>query len=97
MHHEYFPVEFVQLQLEISHHPLLIQRLQKHPQLELELIFAETCHYVGYAINGTFTPDELLKIADKLIWELRQTAVRSAISGLSDDWSKEAWKFGNHN
>ena len=93
---EYFPEEFVQLQLEISHHPLLIQRLQKHQQLELEVIFAEVCHYVGLAINGTYTPDQLTKIADSLIWELRQTAVKSAITGLSDDWSKEAWKFGTH-
>lgn len=91
---QYFPEEFIQLQKEIEHHPLLIQRLQKHHDLGMEVIFAETCHYVGYAINGTFTPEELTRVADRLVWLLRDTAIKSAISGLSDNWEKEAWKFG---
>ena len=93
-HHEYFPIEFVQLQREIAHHPLLIQRLQKHGALEMETVFAEVCYYCGYAINGTFMPDELVKIADTLIHKLRGMAVKDAIKGLSDDWTKESWKFG---
>lgn len=93
-YHEYFPEEFIQLQLEIEKHPLLIQRLQKHAGLGLEVIFAETCHYCSYAIDGEFTPDELVRIADKLIWKLRSMPVKQAIKNLSDDWSKEAWKFG---
>lgn len=96
MIHEYFPQEFIQLQLEIQHHPLLIQRLQKHEGLGIETIFAEVCHYCGYAINGTFMPEELLKIADTLIWKLKDMAVKQAIVGLSDDWKQEAWKFGVH-
>jgi len=96
MIHEYFPEELIQLQLEIGHHPLLVQRLQKHPQLEMELIFAEVAHYCGFAINGTYQPDDLLVIADKFIWELKQMAVKDAISSLSDDWSPEAYKFGIH-
>ena len=95
-HIEMFPEEFVQLQLEIGHHPLLVQRLQKHSQLDMEVIFAEVCHYTGYAINGTFMPDELLKIADTLIWKLRDMAVKDAIRGHSDNWQLEAWKFGLH-
>ena len=93
-HYEYFPEEFVQLQLEINHHPLLIQRMQKHGVKDMETVFAEVCHYCGYAINGTFMPTELLKIADTLIYKLRSMAVKDAIKGLSNDWSKEAWKFG---
>lgn len=96
MIYEMFPQEFVQLQLEIQHHPLLVQRLQKHQALEMETIFAEVCHYCGYAINGTFLPSELLKIADTLIWKLRDTAVKDAIKGLSYNWEQEAWKFGVH-
>ena len=96
MYHEYFPEEFIQLQLEIGHHPLLVQRLQKHIGLGLEVVFAETCHYAGLAINGTYTPDQLATIADMLVWELKQMAVKSAIKGLSDDWGKESWKFGLH-
>ena len=95
-HIEMFPEEFVQLQLEIGHHPLLVQRLQKHSQLDMEVIFAEVCHYTGYAINGLFQPDELLKIADTLIWKLRNMAVKDAVHGLCDNWQQEAWKYGVH-
>lgn len=78
MIHQYFPEEFVQLQLEISHHPLLVERIQKHSQVEFELIFAETCHYVGYAINGTFDEGQLREIADKLTLLLKDKAILQA-------------------
>ena len=96
MYHEYFPEAFVQLQLEIGHHPLLVQRLQKHIGLGLEVVFAEVCHYCGLAINGTYTPDQLETIADSLVWELKNMAVKSAVKSLSDKWEAEAWKFGVH-
>ena len=96
MYHQYFPEEFIQLQLEIGHHPLLVQRLQKHAGLGIEVIFAETCYYCGYAINGTYDEEDLIVIADGLVNELKRMAVRSAITGLSDNWEKEAWKFGVH-
>lgn len=78
MIHQYFPEAFVQLQLEISHHPRLVERLQKHAQVEFELVFAETCYYVGYVINGTFDQDQLEEIADKLITLLKQKAIIEA-------------------
>jgi hypothetical protein len=96
MYHEYFPEEFIQLQKEIEHHPLLIQRLQKHANLGMEVIFAECCHYCGYAIDATLDGEQLVALADRLIHLLRGMTVKAAISGLSDDWSKEAWKFGVH-
>ena len=96
MIHEFFPEPFTQLQLEIGHHPLLIQRLQKHSNLGMEVIFAETCHYCGYAINATLDGEQLVALADKLVWKLRDMKVKEAISGISHDWDKEAWKFGVH-
>ena len=96
MYHEYFPEIFVQLQLEISHHPLLMQRFQKHAGLGVEVIFAETCHYCGYAINAELDGEQLEALAEVLLKKLKGMAVRQAIKGLSDDWSKEAWKFGIH-
>lgn len=96
MYHEYFPEIFVQLQLEISHHPLLMQRFQKHSGLGVEVIFAETCHYCGYAINAELDGEQLEALAEVLLKKLKGMAVRQAIKGLSDDWSKEAWKFGIH-
>lgn len=94
--HEYFPESFIQLQLEMQHHPLLIQRLQKHAGLGIEVIFAETAHYCGYAINAEFDGEQLEALADVLLTKLKQMVVREAIRGLSDDWTKEAWKFGVH-
>ena len=94
-YHEYFPEEFIQLQLEIGHHPLLVQRLQKHHDLGMEVILAECCHYCGFAIDAELDGEQLAALADRLVWKLKSLAVREAIVGLSNDWSKEAWKFGS--
>lgn len=96
MFHEYFPEAFVQLQREMQHHPLLIQRLQKHAGLGVEVIFAETAYYCGYAIDTTLDGEQLEALADVLLEKLKKMAVKEAIRGLSDDWSKECWKFGIH-
>lgn len=93
-YHEYFPEPFIQLQLEIAHHPLLVQRLQKHAGLGMEVVFAETAHYCGYAINADFDGEQLEALANVLNEKLKHMVVREAIRGLSDNWSKEAWKFG---
>jgi hypothetical protein len=94
MYHEYFPEAFVQLQMEMQHHPLLIQRLQKHVGLGMEVILAECCHYCGYQINATLDGEQLVALADTLLGKLKGMSVKAAISGLSDDWRKESWKFG---
>jgi hypothetical protein len=93
---ELFPESFIQLQLEMQHHPLLIQRLQKHAGLGMEVIFAETCHYCGYEINAELDGEQLEALADVLRGKLAEMAVREAIAGYGDDWQKEAWKFGKH-
>jgi hypothetical protein len=92
-YHEYFPEAFVQLQVEMGHHPLLIQRLQKHTNLGMEVILAETCHYCGIAIDAELDGEQLEALADTLRQKLLGMKVREAIKGLSDDWSKESWKF----
>lgn len=86
MIHQYFPEAFIQLQIEIGHHPRLMERIQKHPQIEMELIFAEVCHYVGYAINGTFDQGQLEEIADKLITLLRNMSVVQVISQVTTSY-----------
>jgi hypothetical protein len=96
MYHEMFPEEFIQLQVEMGHHPLLIQRIQKHANLGLEVILAETCHYCNVEIDAELDGEQLAALADRLRSRLLQMKVREAIKGLSDDWSKEAWKFGAH-
>ena len=95
MYHEMFPEEFIQLQVEMSHHPLLIQRIQKHAGLGLEVILAECCHYCNIEIDAELDGEQLAALADTLRNKLLTMKVREAISGLSDDWSKEAWKFAH--
>lgn len=96
MYHEFFPEEFIQLQLEIEHHPLLIQRLQKHPQMEIELIFAEVAFYCGFSIDGTYNAEQLRDLSAHFLEELKKKKSQSAIKANSDNWVKEAWKFGVH-
>lgn len=96
MHHEFFPEEFIQLQIEMGHHPLLIQRIQKHHDLGIEVILAECCHYCNVEIDAELDGEQLAALADRLRSRLLQMQVKEAIKGLSDDWSKEAWKFGSH-
>ncbi len=93
MYHEMFPEAFVQLQLEIQHHPLLIQRLQKHAGLGVEVLFAEVCYYCGYAIDAELDGEQLEALADTLLKKLKSMAVRQAIKGLSEDWAREEWRF----
>ena len=92
-YHEMFPEAFIQLQLEMDHHPLLIQRIQKHANLGMEVILAETCHYCGLEIDAELDGEQLEALADTLRNKLLSMKVREAIKGLSDDWSKEVWKF----
>ena len=94
MYYEFFPEIFVQLQLEIEHHPLLVQRLQKHAGLGVEVIFAETCHYCGYAIDALMDGEQLEALAKILLKKLQDKTVKQAVEGLSDP--KEEWKFGTH-
>jgi hypothetical protein len=95
MYLEFFPEAFVQLNREISHHPRLVQRIQKHHSLGVEVIFAEVCHYCSYAINAELDGEQLEALAEILITRLKGMAVQEAIKGLSDDWAGEAWKFGS--
>lgn len=95
MYYEFFPEIFVALQLEIERrHPLLIQRLQKHAGLGVEVILAETCHYCGYAIDALMDAEQLGALATILLKKLEQMTTKQIIPELSDP--KEAWKFSQH-
>ena len=95
-YHEYFPEGFIQLQLEMGHHPLLIQRIQKHHSLGMEVVLAECCHYCGIMIDATLDGEQLVALADTLVTKLKGMKVREAIKTQSENWGKEAWKFGLH-
>lgn len=94
MHHEMFPEAFIQLQIEMGHHPLLIQRIQKHANLGIEVILAETCHYCGIQIDAILDGEQLEALADTLRNKLLGMKVREAIKDVCLNWDKESWKFG---
>ena len=87
---KFIPEEFIQLHLETQHHPLLMQRLQKHPAGEIELVLAETAAYCDIAVDGEFTHDDLVVLAALCLQKLQKTSrPRSSIilpSG-DEDWS----------
>lgn len=66
-----FPENFLLLQKEVSHHPRLIELLANHPAGELEIKLAEIATYCDVALNGTYTPDDLGKLAGILEKKLK--------------------------
>lgn len=95
MYYEFFPEIFIQLQLEIQRrHPRLIQRLQKHDQLELGVIFAEIASYCSIGLNDTFDEEMLEALAEILLGKLQAMASpMQAEPKFSEDFKKEKWKF----
>jgi hypothetical protein len=93
MIHVFFPESFIQLQLEIGHHPLLVQRLQKHTDLGMEVIFAEVCHYCNIEIDAQMDGEQLEALADLLYNKLQNMKVKEAIRNVCLNWEKENWKF----
>jgi len=62
-YHEYFPEEFIQLNKEILHHPVLQRRLANHPIHEFEIRMAEVAAYCLIAVDGEFYLEDLIKLA----------------------------------
>ncbi len=83
----YIPEAFIQLHLEVQHHPLLFQRMQKHPSGETAMVLAEIAAYCGIAVSGTFDEDELAQLAELCLEHLKKvSAPRAAIYLPPDDW-----------
>ena len=70
MHHEYFPEEFIALQQELQHHPILIERLQKHKQEDQEIVIAEIAAYCEVILDGVYVPEQLVHLAGILAKKL---------------------------
>lgn len=71
-----FPEAFIELNREICNHPELQKRIQKHhdadPELQFSKCIAEVCSYCNVAIDDHFTESMLIKLADLLVWRLRE-------------------------
>jgi hypothetical protein len=93
------PEKFIQLHLEIKHHPLLVQRLQKHPRdCGPEIVLAEVAAYCFVEVKGEFVEEELAKLAAICLYRLKQMKPKKEIYLPPDDYShlyenilKEQW------
>ncbi len=88
MNYAFIPEAFIALNAEIEHHPLLLQRIQKHPPGETELVLAEIAAYCSVALDDWYNEDDLAKVAH-ICWErLKATRPAKEIYIPPDDWSK---------
>ena len=68
---EYFPEAFIALNKEVIYHPRLMAILAKHPEAEFELKLAEIAAYCFIEVDGEFTQDDLVKLADLCLERLK--------------------------
>jgi len=71
-----FPPAFIALNQEMTQHPDLWKRIQKHhdidPELQFSKALAEICAYCDIAIDGHFTEQQMIAIADLCVMRLRK-------------------------
>lgn len=64
MYHVYFEEELINLRRELQHHPDLQVILYAQQVHDIYVHIAEIGAYLGVAINGTFTKQEILDLCD---------------------------------
>lgn len=64
---EFYNPIFFQLQEETAHHPELRMNLAMHAGDKLEERLAEIAAYCGVLLDGYYTPDRLVVVADELL------------------------------
>lgn len=84
----YIPEAFIALNKEITRHPLLMQRLQKHPYTcGPEIVLAEIASYCSIAVNGIFDENDLKILAEKCLEILQKSKPKAALYLPPEDWS----------
>ena len=80
-YHQYFPIEFIQLQEELSKHEDVMAALSVVEDKSVGGILAALCTIFGIVIDGTFNELELRGIADMLTRELYNKRTGIVITG----------------
>lgn len=65
-HINIFPEPFIQLNLEIQHHPHLQELLSNHPAHEWEIRLAEIACYCEVAVDGDYLPEQIEQLCEIL-------------------------------
>lgn len=78
-YHQYFPVEFINLQEEMTKHPDVVEAMSKCPSQFLEDRLAALCTHLGFEIDGEFDVDELSALAEVITKKLyeKRTGIAS--------------------
>lgn len=69
-HLNFFPEPFIQLNLEIQHHPILVELLAPHPAHEWEIRLAQIAQYCEVILDGQYMPEEVENLCSILIAKL---------------------------
>ena len=71
MYLEYYPEEYIELQKELRFHPVLLDRLQKFDQKDVELVIAEIAAYCEIVLDGIYVEADIVRLAELMIPKLR--------------------------
>jgi hypothetical protein len=69
-YHQYFPVEFLQLQEELAKHPDAVAYMNTCESMYLEDRLAHLCTYLDIAVDDQFDIDELSELAGMITRKL---------------------------
>ena len=90
MYYKFFPPAIIALNLEVIHHPLLQQRLEKHvANLDnFEVRFAEIAAYVNVEMDGIFEETDFIQIAQVCLFRLENMRPAPRIYLPEDNYEK---------
>lgn len=90
VHLNFFPDEFIELNMEILNHPLLGELLSHHPAHEWEIRLAQIAQYCEVVLNGDYMPEDISRIVKILTKRLAEKRVdnRGTLIISSDDIKK---------
>ena len=71
MYLEYFPEAYIELQKELRFHPVLLDRLQKFDQKDVELVIAEIAAYCEILMDGIYVEADIVRLAELMLPRLR--------------------------
>jgi hypothetical protein len=77
MIHEYFPPALIALNEEVLNHERLKYNLSVQEDQDVYIRIAEVAAYAGVVLDGTYTQEDIIKLADMLVQRLR--AMRATI------------------
>jgi len=70
--YEFFPEALTALRVEIDNHPALLKILNDQEDKDVYIQLSEIAAYCGIILEGTYTQADVIKLADKLVWELKK-------------------------